>query len=85
MPNWTTEVFRIVKIQKTNPVTYLLEDYRGKPVAEEFYEYKLHRVANPDVYLVEKMLRKNGNDIYVKWLGFNNSHNSWTMHKDNVL
>ncbi|XP_071579079.1 uncharacterized protein, partial [Temnothorax nylanderi] len=32
-PNWTTEVFKIVKVQHTNPVTYLLEDYRGKSVA----------------------------------------------------
>ena len=62
--NWTTEVFRIVKVQKTNPVTYLLEDYRGKLVAEKFYKYELHRVANPDV--VEKVLRKKGNDVYVK-------------------
>ncbi|XP_011699124.1 PREDICTED: uncharacterized protein LOC105456627 [Wasmannia auropunctata] len=82
-PNWTTEVFKI-KVQKTNPATYLLEDYRGKPVAGGFYEYELHRVANPNVYLVEKVLRKRGDDVYVKWLGFDNSHNSW-IHKDNVL
>ena len=25
-PNWITEVFRIVKVQKINPMTYLLED-----------------------------------------------------------
>ncbi|XP_011687452.1 PREDICTED: uncharacterized protein LOC105449765 [Wasmannia auropunctata] len=83
-PNWTTEIFKIIKVQKTNPVTYLLEDYRGKPVAGGFYEYELHRVANPNVYLVEKVLRKRGDDVYVKWLGFDNSHNSW-IHKDNVL
>ena len=51
--NWTTEVFRIVKVQKTNPITYLLEDYCGKPVAGGFYEYELQCVVNPDVYLVE--------------------------------
>jgi len=58
--NWITEVFRIIKVQKTNPVTYLLEDYRGKPSLKE---YELHRVANPDVYLVEKVLRKKGDKI----------------------
>ena len=42
----TTEVFRIVKIQKNNPVTYLLENYREKPIAGGFYEYELHRVTN---------------------------------------
>jgi len=46
-PNWTTDMFKIVKIQKTNLMTYLLEDYRRKPVVG-FYEYELHRVTNPD-------------------------------------
>jgi len=54
-PNWTTEMFRIVKVQRTNPITYLLENYRGKPVTERFYEYELHRVANSDVYLIKKI------------------------------
>ena len=57
-PNWTTEVFKIIKVQKTNPVTYLLEDVRGNAVAGGFYEYELLRVAYPDVYLVEKVLPK---------------------------
>ncbi|XP_072766273.1 uncharacterized protein [Anoplolepis gracilipes] len=57
-PNWWAEVFKIVKIQNTNPATYLLEDSCGNPVAGGFYEYELQRVANPDVYLVEKMIRK---------------------------
>ncbi|KAL6420439.1 hypothetical protein ACFW04_014442 [Cataglyphis niger] len=42
--NWT-EVFKIVKVQRTNLVTYLFEDYRGKSIAGAFYEYKL-RHAN---------------------------------------
>ncbi|KYN04793.1 hypothetical protein ALC62_04331 [Cyphomyrmex costatus] len=83
-PNWTTEVFRIVRVQRTNPVTYLLEDYRGEPVAGGFYEHELLRVADPDVYLVEKVLRKKGDRVYVKWLGFDGSHNSWINKRDVV-
>lgn len=83
-PNWTTEVFKIVKVQKTNPVTYILKDSRGNPVAGGFYEYELHRVANPDVHLVEKVIRKKGDEVYVKWLGFDATHNSW-IHKNNIL
>ncbi|KAL6423122.1 hypothetical protein ACFW04_010548 [Cataglyphis niger] len=77
-PNWTTEVFKIVKVQRTNPVTYLLEDYRGKSIAGAFYEYELSCVNYPDVYLVENVLRRKGNKVYVK------SHNSW-IHKNNVV
>jgi len=60
------EVFKITKVQKTNPVTYLLEDFCGKLVAGGFYEYELHRVANPDMYSVEKVLRKRRNEVYMK-------------------
>jgi len=52
IPNWT-EVFTIVKIQRMNPVTYLLEDYHGKFVVGAFYEHDLHRATHPDVYLGE--------------------------------
>ena len=83
-PNWTTEVFKIVKVQRTNPVSYLLEDYRKTSIAGAFYEHELHRANYPDIYLVEKVLRRRGDEVYVKWLGFDNSHNSW-IHKDNVM
>jgi len=75
-PNWTTEIFKIIEVQKTNPATFILEDSHGNPIAGGFYEYKLQRIANPDVYLVEKILRKKGDDVYVKWLGLDKSHNS---------
>jgi len=71
-PNWTSEVFTVVKAQKTNPVSGRYE----KPVAGGFYEYELHRVANPDVYLVEKVLHKKEDKVYMKYLGYDNSHNS---------
>jgi len=62
---------------------YLLEDYR-KTGRWKIHEYELYRIANPNVYLIENVLRKKGNDICMKWLGFDNSHNS-RIHKDNVL
>ena len=83
-PNWSTEVFKIAKVQRTNPVTYLLEDYRGKPIAGGFYERELQKTAVPEVYLVEKTLRRKGDKVFVKWLGFDSSHNSW-INKDDVL
>ncbi|KYN12353.1 hypothetical protein ALC57_15466 [Trachymyrmex cornetzi] len=76
-PNRSTEIFYIVKTQRTNPATYLLKDYQGKPIAGGFYEHELQRVSNPDVYLVEEILRKRGNKVNVKWLGMDSSHYSW--------
>lgn len=81
-PNWSTEIFTIVKVSKTNPVTYHLKDYKDQPVSGGFYEQELLKVKYPDVYLIEKVIKKRGNQIYVKWLGFDDTHNSWIDKSD---
>lgn len=81
-PNWTTEVFGIRKIQFTNPITYLLEDYERNPIKGSFYELELAKPKNPNVFLVEKILKKRGDMVLVKWLGFSSAHNSWIKNKD---
>ena len=42
-----------------------------------FYEFELQKTKNDDLYLVEKVLKTKGNKIFVKWYGFDDSHNSW--------
>ncbi|XP_071054985.1 uncharacterized protein [Onthophagus taurus] len=84
LPNWTTELFKIVKTQITNPISYLLEDMSGQPIKGAFYEFELQRSKQPDVYLVEKVLNRRKNQVFVKWLGFDSSHNSW-IPKDNIV
>lgn len=82
-PNWTTEVFTIRRIRNSLPVTtYELVDYQNQPIAGTFYEQELQKTANPDIYLVEKIVRKQGDKLFVKWLGFDNSHNSWINKTD---
>ncbi|XP_043468242.1 uncharacterized protein LOC122502321 [Leptopilina heterotoma] len=81
-PNWTTEVFTVDKVKSTKPVTYKLKDYQNQPIEGGFYEEELLKVQYPDVYLVEKVLKTRGNDVYVKWLGFDSSHNSWIKKSD---
>ncbi|XP_015123443.1 uncharacterized protein LOC107045636 [Diachasma alloeum] len=81
-PNWTTEIFTIDEAVNTDPVTYKLIDYEGKPIEGGFYQEELTKVKYPDVYLVEKILRRRGNQIFVKWLGFDHSHNSWINKND---
>lgn len=83
-PNWTTEIFRVHKIQFTYPVTYLLEDHEYNIIQGAFYEQEMQKVKNPDMYLVEKILKKKGNSVYVKWLGFSDKYNEW-INKNDVL
>lgn len=83
-PNWTTEIFKIKRIQQTYPVTYLLIDMNGEDIHGSFYSEELQLVRNPKLYLVEKILKTKGDKVYIKWLGFDSSHNSW-IKKSNVL
>ena len=41
-------------------------------------------VKYPDVYLVEKILKRKQNKVFVKWLGFDDTHNSW-INNNNVV
>lgn len=82
-PNWSAEVFKIRKVQRTQPVTYLLKDYQQNEIKGAFYTEELQKVFFPDVYLIEKIIKERGNKYYVKWLGFDSSHNSW-VNKDSV-
>lgn len=81
-PNWTTEVFKINKIQFTNPPTYLLVDLNGNEIKGGFYAEELRRTEHPQLYLVERIIKRNGKQIYVKWLGFDHTHNSWINEDD---
>lgn len=81
-PNYSTEIFKIAKIQQTQPITYLLNDYQNNVIKGAFYEFELQKVKYPDIYLVEKIIRRRGNKILVKWLGFDSSHNSWISADD---
>lgn len=76
-PNWSTEIFQIRKVQITNPVTYLLSDYQKNNINGGFYEQELQLCKYPNTYLIDKIVKKKGNEVYVKWLGFDKSHNSW--------
>lgn len=79
-PNWSTEVFKIRKVQLTNPTTYLLEDSSSNPIFGSFYAEELTSVKYPDIYLVEKILKRKNDKLYVKWLGLN--ERSWINKKD---
>jgi hypothetical protein len=76
-PNWSTELFNVVKVNITNPPTYLLEDMRKQPIRGMFYTEELQKAKHKDVYLVEKILRRKKDKLYIKWLGLDKSHNSW--------
>lgn len=82
--NYTTELFKIRKVNSTYPVTYILEDMNGQPIKGSFYELELLKTKWRDVYLVEKVIRTKGDKALVKWLGFPQQENSWININDVV-
>lgn len=83
-PNWSTEIFKITEVTQSNPTTYLLQDSQSRPILGAFYTEELQKTHNKDLYLVEKVLKKKGNKVYVKWLGLPATENSW-IDKDNAF
>ena len=83
-PNWSTEIFKVDKVQFTNPATYILRDEKNEVVKGGFYEEELQRAKYPDIFLVEKVLRRKGNQVFVKWLGLDKTHNSW-ISNNNII
>lgn len=83
-PNWSTELFKVTVVQNTYPPTYLLEDSRKNKILGSFYAQELQKTKNPDVYLVEKVLKKKGDKVFVKWLGLPSQENSW-ISNTNIL
>lgn len=82
--NWSTEIFRVTRILPTEPITYRLVDLDDKEIKGCFYEHELQKTKRTDIYLIEKVIRRKGNKVLVKWLGFDDSHSSWIDAKDYV-
>ena len=76
MPNWSEEVFFIKKVKNTVLWTYVINDLNGEEIIGTFYEKELQK-TNQEEFRIEKVIKRKGNKIYVKWKGYNNSFNSW--------
>ena len=82
-PNWSEEIFLIKRIKNTVPWTYLINDLNGKEIIVTSYEKELQK-TNQEEFRIEKVIKKKGNKLYVKWKGYDNSFNSWIEKKDLV-
>jgi hypothetical protein len=69
-------------VKKTRTVTYILKDEEGNIIKGGFYKEELLKTKYKDLYLIEEVIKKKGDKLYVKWLGFPSSHNSWIDVKD---
>ena len=70
-PNWSEEFFVIKEIKNTVPWTYVINDLNGEKIIETFYEKELQKIDQQE-FRIEKVIKKKGNKLYVKWKGYEN-------------
>ena len=80
-PNWSEEIFVVKKVKNTVPWTYVISDLNGEEIVGSFHEKELQK-TNQKEFRIEKVIKRKGNKLYVKWKGYNNSFNSWIDKKD---
>jgi hypothetical protein len=84
LPNWSNEIFTVVKVNKSLPITYVLQDSRGEIIRGSFYKEELARTKYPEIFLIEKIVRRKGNKVLVRWQGYDSSYDSW-LNKNELM
>ena len=80
-PNWSEEDLFVRKIKNTVLWTYLVIDLNGELITGRFYEKEMQK-ASQEKSRIEKVIKRKGDKVYVKWKGYDNSFNSWINKKD---
>ena len=62
----------------TVPRTQVINDLNGEEIIETFYEKELQKTIQQE-FRIENVIKGKGNEIYVKWKGYDNSLNSWLI------
>ena len=80
-PNWSDKLFVIKKVKNTATWTYVVNDLNGDEITGTFYEKELQKTYQQE-FRIEKIIKRKGDQLYVKWKGYDNSLNSWIDKKD---
>ena len=71
----------IKEVKNIVPWAYVINDLNGEETIGTLYEKELQE-TNQQRIRTEKVTKRNGNKLYVKWKGYDNSFNSWIDKKD---
>ena len=82
---WSEELFKIHSINRSNVITYKIKDLNDGIIDGIFYQQELQKTKNTsEVYIIERIIRKNKNKYLVEWRNYSNDFNSW-IDKDDVV
>ena len=68
------------KFKNIVPWVYVINDLNGEEIIGTFYEKELQK-TNQQTFRIEKVIKKKGDKLYVKWKDYDNSFNSWIDKK----
>ena len=71
----------IKKIKNTVSWNYVINDLNGEEIIGTFSEKELKKINQKEIK-TEKVIKKKGNKLYVKWKEYDNSLNTWIDKKD---
>lgn len=78
---WTDQIYKIALVTSSTPPMYAVEDLRGEALEGRFSGHEIQIIKKPDTYRVEyilgyKTINKKKYAL-VKWLGYDESFNSY--------
>ena len=86
--NFPEEVFKITEGLLRTPEVYKVQDLLERPISGTFYVKELQKVNRPDIFRIEKVLKKwkkNKQEEYlVQWSGYSSDFDSWLTSNDIV-
>ena len=68
------------KIRNAVPWTYVIDVLNAEEITGTFYEKELQKIDQQE-FRIEKVIKKKGDRLYVKWKRCDNSFNSWIDKK----
>ena len=79
LPGWTEEVFVVGRVVKGLVPTYKINEWDGTPVEGTFDNEDLQKVTvkDDDLFRVEKIVKRKGDKVLVRWKGWPDKYDSW--------